>query len=129
MSDTCIDKAVLSAACLTARSLLLGKTHRETDVTDLLLDAYAAHCISQYAVCLNGLYLERFSEAFAHAHPEAGVEEITSLLSDFLSHVALEQARHDIGSRLREAYHDPDFIAAAIQAAGTVVQDMNKRRR
>ena len=128
MSDTCIDKAVLSAACLTARSLLLGKTHRETDVTDLLLDAYAAHCISQYAVCLSGLYLERFSEAFAHTHPEAGVEKITSVVSDFLSHVALEQARHDIGSRLREAYHDPGFVASAIQAAGKVAQETNERR-
>ena len=129
MNDMCIDTAVLSAACLMAHSTLLGKAHRETDAMYMLLDAYAAYCISQYAVCLNGPYLERLSEAFAHAHPEADVEGITSLLSDFLSRIALEQARHDIGSRLREAYHDPDFIAAAIQAAGTVVQDMNKRRR
>lgn len=129
MNDMCIDKAILSAACLMARSTLLGKAHRESDVTDMLFDTYAAYCTSQYAVCLNGPHLERLSEAFAHTHPEADVEGITSLLSDFLSCVALEQARHDIGSRLREAYHDPGFIASAIQATGTVVQDMNKRRR
>lgn len=121
MNDMCIDKAVLSAACLTARSTLFGKAHREADVTDMLLDAYAAYCISQYAVCMSGPYLERLSEAFARAHPDADVGGVASPLSDFLTRVALEQARQDVGSRLGEAYHDPGFVASAVQAAGKVV--------
>lgn len=54
MRDTRIDPAALSAACLLARSLLMGKAHAETDAGRMMLDAYAAHCVSQYAVCMSG---------------------------------------------------------------------------
>lgn len=128
MRDTRIDPAALSAACLLARSLLMGKAHAETDAGRMMLDAYAAHCVSQYAVCMSGPYLERLSEAFARAHPEAGVGGVSSPLSDFLTRVALEQARQDVGSRLGEAYHDPGFVASAVQAAGKAVQKATDRR-
>lgn len=125
MNSTCIDPSALSAACLAARSLLMGKARREADAENVMLDAYAAHCVSRYAVCLCGPHLESLSKAFARAHPKVGSEETVSLLSDFLSCTALEQARQDIGRhlvRLGESYHDPVFIASAVRAAGKVGQ-------
>ena len=103
MRDTRIDPAALSAACLLARSLLMGKAHAETDAGRMMLDAYAAHCVSQYAVCMSGPYLERLSEAFARAHPDADVGGVASPLPDFLTRVALEQARPAVGRRFCES--------------------------
>lgn len=132
MNSMCIDPPVLSAACLVARSLLMGKARRETDAENMMLDAYAAHCVSQYAVCMSGPHLRKLSEAFTCTYPETGTESIVSPLSNFLSRVALEQARQDIGSRLMrlgESYHDPGFIASAVRAAGKVGQEMTARRQ
>lgn len=131
MSDMRINPAALSAACLVARSLLMGRVRRETDAENMILDAYAGHCVSRYAVCMSGPHLKSLSEAFAGAYPEVGSDEIVSPLASFLSCTALEQARQDIGRylvRLGESYHDPGFVASAVRAAAKVGQEMTARR-
>lgn len=121
MSAPVIEGAVFSAMCLVACSRLLERARCETNPESMLLDAYAAHCVSQYAVCMTGPYLLELSEAFALACPDSGGDALAARMLDFLTDAALSQARHDIGRlRLDESYHNPGFVSSVVRAAHDV---------